>query len=177
MTVGEGKDAVVPVDGSLWFIGGKDGDWRDIFFSADQNHATRSGADFTIGSSDPAKDWPAVQPGPRDGWAGEASRTNVVKFTIPEKQSGREASLTLKLIDAHRTYPPMLEIELNGNLQQIQITAGRSDESIKDPEKGVPFRQSVVFPKGALKPGENVLKIRSREGSWLVYDGLEFQLL
>jgi len=90
-------------------------------FKTGANHKTRPGAQFTVGVSDPAKDWPAVQPGPRDKWAGPQAHTNVVTFHVDEHQAGSGAYLVLRLMDSHPNSPPMLYVELNGCRREFTL--------------------------------------------------------
>ena len=173
--VGEitGAGVTVEVPTRLWMIGQRDRDPGDLVFKAGADHKIRPGAQFTVGVSDPAKDWPAVQPGPLDKWAGKQTRTNVVTFRVNDPLAGSGAYLVLKLMDAHPNRPPMLHVELNGCRQELQVRAGVSQESLHHPKPDTSFRQIIVFPSGTLTAGENTLKITSHAGGWIVYDGLE----
>jgi hypothetical protein len=177
--VGEitGAGVIVEVPAPLWTIGQRDGDQGDLVFKAGSDHKTRSGAQFTVGVSDPAKDWPAVQPGPRDKWAGKQTHTNVVTFRVDAPLAVTGAYLVLKLMDSHPNSPPLLYVELNGCRRELQVRAGSSQESLHHPKPDTSFRQFVVFPNGTLKAGDNTLKITNHAGSWIVYDGLEMHPL
>ena len=54
----------------LWQIGSPDNDTREFALAPNHYDQFREDGFFVVGSSDPARDWPYVQPGPADGWAG-----------------------------------------------------------------------------------------------------------
>ena len=174
--IGDGKLPAGELDipEALWKIGTRDGDPRDLHYDVEAGLKAQSGADFTVGVSDPAKDWPAVQPGPKNKEAAEAARTNLVRFEVKDPLPGSSAYLVLKFMDFNPQALPSFAIDLNGCKREITLIEHRAKGSLTNPELSTPFRQIIVFPEGTVKPGENILKITNRTGSWVVYDGLEF---
>ena len=160
----------------LWQIGQPDGDNREFALAPAGFGQFREDAAFFVGESDAARDWPYVQPGPADSWAGARSHTFLVVFGLKDAPPAGEARLKVKLLDTHSGGPPQLEFRLNDAVVQRDLPAGAGDESIRgEPAKGKPRAFEVVFPAGALKAGENQLGITTKTGSWLLYDSLALE--
>jgi exo-1,4-beta-D-glucosaminidase len=176
--VGESRQpaGTVEIPPALWTIGRGDDGVGALAFNVD--YKTRAGAKFVVGVSDPARDWPAVQPGPNDKWGGPQALANVVNFRVEAQSAGTGAYLVLKMMNCDRSAPPTLTVELNGCKREIQIPVARSSEALQEPKLGAnPFRMVVTFPEGTLKAGENALKIITSAGGWLIYEGLELHPL
>jgi alpha-mannosidase len=128
---------------------------------------------FVVGSSDPKKDWPYVHPGPVDAWAGARPHTFIVLFGLKSAPYGGECRLQLNLIDKHHTAPPKLRVEVNGLGFERSLPPGAGDASIHgDPSKGTPGEFTFTFPARTLKAGDNVVRITTLSGSWMLYDSL-----
>src|SRR5689334_17142606 len=68
---------------------------------------------FLVGTSDPAKDWPFVHPGPADAWAGRRDHTFGIAFALGEVGAGKgECTLSVSLVDTNPN-PPHLAILVN----------------------------------------------------------------
>ena len=69
----------------LWRIGSLDADYGEFALAGrHQDFASTfsQGVAFTIGTSDPARDWPYIHPGPADAWSGNQSHSFKVLFTL-----------------------------------------------------------------------------------------------
>ncbi|MCX5644412.1 MAG: polysaccharide lyase family protein [Phycisphaerae bacterium] len=128
---------------------------------------------FVVGSSDPKKDWPYVHPGPADSWAGSRPHTFVVLFGLKAVPSAGECQLQLNLIDKHRTGPPKVRVEVNGQGFERSLPPGAGDASIHgDPSKGLPSELPFTFAAKVLRTGDNEVRITTFSGSWMLYDSI-----
>lgn len=159
--------------GTLWQIGSPDRKNAE-FALAPRAYAAFSGDPlFVVGTSDPKSDWPYVHPGPSDHWAGGGAHTFTVLFGVTAARATGNCTLTVDLLDAHSTGPPLLRIEINGQTFERRMPPGAGDASVQgDPARGKPHRFSVEFPAATLKAGTNQLDITNAEGSWMLYDSL-----
>ncbi len=82
---------------------------RAEFALAPGGYASYRGDGFVVGRSDPKRDWPYVQPGPDDNWAGSRSHAFSVVFGVKARPSGSgTCTLELALVDARaRTTAPI----------------------------------------------------------------------
>src|SRR3990172_5076248 len=78
---------------ALWQIGQPDGDNREFALAPAGFDQFREDGLFFVGESDAARDWPYVQPGPVDAWAGHRSHTFIVVFGLKEAPPAGEARL------------------------------------------------------------------------------------
>jgi len=160
----------------LWEIGKPDGDNREFALAPAGFTQFREDAAFFVGESDTARDWPYAQPGPVDTWAGGRPHTFLVVFGLQAAPPAGETRLKVKVLDTHSGAPPQLEFRLNDAVVSRHLAAGAGDESIHgQPAQGKPRAFEIVFPAGALKPGENQLAITTTAGSWLLYDWLALE--
>jgi len=160
----------------LWQIGKPDGDNREFALAPAGFEQFREDGAFFVGESDAARDWPYVQPGPVDAWAGHRSHTFIVVFALKEAPPAGETRLKVKLLDTQSAQPPQLEFRLNNASVQRNLAAGAGDDSIRgQPAKGKPRELEIIFPSGALKSGENQLSITTKAGCWMLYDSLAFE--
>lgn len=160
----------------LWQIGKPDSDDRE-FALAPKGYANfKADGFFVVGRSEAGRDWPYVQPGPTDGWAGGKPHTFCVVFGVKEPPKNGECKLLVKLVDTHSRGNPELSLSLNGIIRKHQTPPGAGDDSIYgNPAKGKPHQFEVAFPSSALKAGANELDITVSSGSWILYDWVGFQ--
>ena len=160
----------------LWQIGVKDKSAAEFALAPNNYAQFKEDPVFMVGVSDAKKDWPYVQPGPQDAWAGSRRHTFTVCFALKDKPAGK-CALTVALVDAQYASPPMVGIEVNGKqIGRYQPPRGQSDAAINgDPAKGRASEFSVDIPPAVLKQGVNELSLTTLSGSWMVYDfvGLE----
>jgi hypothetical protein len=160
----------------LWEIGTADRDNKEFALAPGDYAKYRQDGFFVPGESDPRKDWPYVQPGPDDAWAGGREHTFIVLFGVKTAPQDGSCRLVLDLLDAQRRTAPALKIEVNGESFERSVTPGAGDETIQGhPDQGKPSRVKVEFPVRLLKAGDNQVRITTIKGSWLLYDrvGLE----
>ncbi|MBN1507172.1 MAG: hypothetical protein JW955_10025, partial [Sedimentisphaerales bacterium] len=132
---------------------------------------------YVVGSSDSKRDWPYVQPGPADGWAGGRVHRFVVLFGLKTPVAPGECRLQFNLIDTHSTGPPKLRIEVNGQPFERSLPAGAGDASVFGrPDKGRRHALAVTFPASILKTGDNEIRVTTISGSWMLYDSIELSV-
>jgi len=158
----------------LWSAGQADNDTADLALGPDGYHGFQDDAYFIVGRSSAEKDWPYVQPGPMDAWAGSRPHTYTVAFSLGEAPEEGNCRLRIDLVDAHKTSPPLLHIHVNETLFQHAVSKGQGDASINgDPAKGAEQIVDVEFPASLLKVGHNEISITTHSGSWILYDAIQ----
>jgi len=161
----------------LWKIGAKDGASAEFALAPGGYASYRGDGFFVVGRSDPKLDWPYVQPGPDDSWAGSRSHSFRVVFGVKARQSGSgTCTLEIALVDTQSRTPPELKIELNGMERRQRLAPGGGDASIAGRvDQAKHARVEIAFPVETLRQGLNVLTISTLSGSWVLYDALEFR--
>lgn len=160
---------------ALWRIGKADGSTAEFALAPNGYQKFREAGFYAVGRSDSRTDWPYVQPGPGDGWAGNRPHAFVILFGVRNAPSEGSCRLVLLLADTHAGSPPRLRASINGQDFERQLPQGGGDESIfGDPKKGKPSRWDIAFPARLLRAGENEIVITTRGGSWMLYDAIEF---
>jgi alpha-mannosidase len=159
---------------SLWRIGEADGKNAEFALAPGGYSRFKNDGFFVVGSSEARKDWPYVQPGPADSWAGGRPHTFVVLFGLKAVPAAGECRLQFNLIDTHGTSPPRLRIEVNGKPFEQSLPAGAGDASVNgQPDKGRRHGFGVGFPADQLKTGDNEIRVTTISGSWMLYDSVE----
>lgn len=167
------QDASVDSSTVLWEIGKADDDNAEFALAPDGYARFEDDAFFVVGISEPKKDWPYVQPGPADGWAGARPHTFIVLFGLRTPPAVGECRLLFDLIDAHSAGPPKLRVEVNGQAFEQSLPRGAGDASVfGEPQKGREHKFTVAFPAHLLKRGDNEVRITTLSGSWMLYDAL-----
>ncbi len=157
----------------LWQIGRGDNDDREFALAPNRYSQFREDAFFVVGKSDPRHDWPYVQPGPADAWAGGRAHTFVIVFGLQRVPESGQCKLRLDLLDTQRGVPPTLQIQINGREFQRRLPHGAGDASIfGDPAAGQECKCDIAFPAELLRTGPNEIALTTRSGSWLIYDSL-----
>jgi hypothetical protein len=165
----------MPASVELWSIGKVDASYAEFALAPKAYREFKEDGVFVVGRSDPARDWPYVEPGPQDGWAGGRRHVFTVLFTVQRAPNTGSCVLGIDLVDAHAAAPPTLKVELNHVTVERTVAAGAGDPSIDgQPARGKPQRVELQFPAGALRTGVNQLNIISVAGSWLLYDSVAF---
>jgi len=160
----------------LWELGRADNDTSEFALGPSGYESFEEDAFYVVGLSQLDRDWPYVHPGPSDGWAGERIHEFVLCFGVAEKPQTGSCRLCFDLVDTHRQSPPHLEIALNDRSFRSVLPPGGTDDSVfGDPAQGKEHRFGVTFSVEDLKVGDNLIRIRNRVGSWLLYDWLGFQ--
>jgi len=157
----------------LWQIGTPDGNNTEFALSPSQWGKFKDDPLFVVGQSDPKTEWPYVQPGPNDNWAGSRQHTFTVLFGLKALPAAGACRLEVSLLDTHASGPPKLEIQINGRSYERNLPGGAGDASVNgEPAKGRPHKFQVEFPAELLRRGDNDIQIRTTTGSWLLYDWL-----
>jgi len=135
---------------------------------------------FTVGKSDPNKDWPAEQPGSANKDAGGRAHPYTIVFNLDGPPRGAwwlDVSVILS-----RSRVPALQVEINGKSGlfyfQRKVSYYPGDFGVDSPIYGGDCVR-VQIPTRLFKPGENKLVLTAvddpsdGEGdSWLSYDAL-----
>lgn len=158
----------------VWQIGRADNDYRDLAHLtnlADFGKTFPDGVKFTVGKSDPAKDFPFIHPGPADAWAGKREHPFTINFELAAvPDDGCE--LRVDLVDAHADAPPRLIVEINGQRGEVALTPGTGDPTLIRPEKGKNRTLRFFCNTSVLKQGANKITITATRGSWFLYDAI-----
>jgi hypothetical protein len=160
----------------LWRIGQADSSTKDLALGPRDFEKFSADPVFVIGRSKARESWPYVQPGPDDAWAGGRSHVFTVLFNIAELPRSLEGSVVLRLLlyDTHSENPPKVSVTFNGEARQAQTEPGAGDASIVRGGPGRAGQLSFEFPAGRLQQGRNKIEIRSVQGSWFLYDAVQF---
>jgi len=162
-----------PKQAMLWEIGKADRSNTEFALAPSGWAQFKNDGFFVVGTSDPKKDWPYVQPGPGDSWAGARPHTFVVLFGLKAVPTAGTCRLQLNLIDRHGTSPPKLRVEVNGQGSERSLPPGAGDASIHgEPNKGLPSEFTFTFSANVLKTGDNEVRITTLAGSWMLYDSI-----
>lgn len=157
----------------LWQIGQPDDKNADFALAPGGYAQFQDDAFFVVGTSEPKQDWPYVQPGPADGWAGARPHTFLVLFGLKAPPASGECRLLFDLIDTHSAGPPTLHVEVNGRAFERALPNGAGDASVFGrPEQGREHKFAIPFPASLLQTGDNEVRITTIGGSWLLYDSL-----
>ena len=159
----------------FWQIGKADNNTSEFALGPDKSNQYSvtfpHGALFVAGQSEGKQDWPYIQPGPADSWAGGKSHTFRIIFGLSKTPGEGECELVLDFVDTHSTQPPKLAIKVNEAQFERQLPKGGGDPSaFGEIEKGREHIESVIFDAKALKSGTNEITITSATGSWILYD-------
>src|SRR5689334_7859824 len=99
---------------TIWQIGSKDSQDTELALAPAGYRDFRDDAFFVINSSDPKKDWPYVQPGPGDSWAGGRQHTSLILFGLKAQPAAGTCRLVLDFLDTHSSGPPRIRVLVNG---------------------------------------------------------------
>ncbi len=157
----------------LWQIGQTDHGNAEFALAPGGFAQYTQDAVFVIGQSDTRHDWPYVQPGPVDSWAGSRPHTFTILFGIGQTVAEGTAQLQVNLLDTQSQSPPHLVITINGQAFEQNLPAGAGDASVEGhPAQGKPCQFTVTFPASLLKTGNNVIDLTTTTGCWLLYDSI-----
>jgi hypothetical protein len=155
----------------LWEIGRADGRNGEFALAPGRLKEYREDGFHVVGASESQRDWPYIQPGPQDGWAGNRPHTFSILFGLKTRAETGDCQLVLDLLDTHQGNPPKLDIQINGRLWQHSLPPGAGDHTaFGEADKGKKHRVAITFPCTNLITGDNQITITTREGSWFLYD-------
>ncbi|MBL7152651.1 MAG: hypothetical protein ISS79_02970 [Phycisphaerae bacterium] len=165
----------------VWRIGVSDDNTGEFALGPDKSNLYSvtfpHGALFVAGQSDVRADWPYIQPGPADTWAGSKSHTFRIVFGLSKAVGEGECELVLDFLDTHSSKPPKLVIKVNDASFERQLPKGGGDQSaFGEIEKGREHVEIVKFDAKALKAGTNEISITSATGSWILYDSVALKV-
>ena len=156
---------------TLWQIGACDGKNSEFALAPKGYHYFAEDGFFIVGQSSPMTDWPYVQPGPSDDWAGSRPHTFCVLFGLGKTAATGTCRLVINALDTHYSSPPVLQIDINEQSFERRLPAGASDASIfGNPTAGKPTQVTVEFSAALLREGNNQIRLTSKSGSWFLYD-------
>jgi len=128
---------------------------------------------FIAGQSDPKQDWPYIQPGPADTWAGSTSHTFTILFGVKTAPTTGQCELLIDFVDTHSARPPKMQIKINDTSFVRELPKGAGDPSaFGEVEKGREHVLKIEFPAEVIEAGTNTITITSLTGSWILYDYL-----
>ena len=162
---------------TVFQIGVADGDYREFALAGNYQaypQAFPRDVDFVVGQSDPKRDWPWIQPGSIDAWAGSRSHTFKITFELPEVVAGYYR-LVLDFVDTHAAEPPGLTVGINGTSLKFKLLPGHGDESFSNPKAGKNYSLQQVFPATLLRAGKNTITLANDHGSWALYDDVRLE--
>jgi len=166
-------------DQTIWEIGNLDQ-------SSAEFHAPTNFSDphynpiFTVGESDPSKDWPGAQPGTANPDAQGRPHPYTIVFNLANPPRGAFRLVVSVVLNRPRV--PNLLVDINGKSGLFyfhrKVSYYPGDGGIDSPIYGGD-RLEVALPTAALKRGENRLSLTAvddpKDGpgdSWLFYDAL-----
>jgi hypothetical protein len=159
----------------LWQIGIEDNNTTEFALGPDRSNLYSGTFPhdvlFVAGQSDTKKDWSYIQPGPADSWAGNKSHTFTIMFGLKNVPSTGECKLILDFVDTHSAIPPKMQIKINDKSFIHKLPLGAGDASAHGQvDKGREYRLAIEFSVGVLKTVNNEIRIKTLEGSWVLYD-------
>ncbi len=161
---------------TVWQIGKPDHSYAELAIAGHFGEfAARFGAKpivFEVGRSDPAKDWPYIQPGPADSaWAPSAGKPWTIRFQLPEQPQGF-FTLRIEFADTQSSAPPQYVVSLGGHEGSFRLTPGKNEASLADPRIGTPQKLEIVVPASYFRKGTNEIRLTCTDGSWVQYDAV-----
>ncbi len=158
----------------VWQIGKPDRDYAE--FACPGNHAEvarrfTKPIVFEVGRSNPAQDWPFIQPGPVDGWSPLHGKPSTIRFILPETPQGMYL-LRIEFTDVHQLVPPRYQVAVNSRAGQVQLSPGGGDASLGNAKAGKPQKIELVLPATLFHKGANQIELTCVDGSWVQYDAV-----
>ena len=159
----------------LWQIGKPDKSYKE-FAIAGNYHGYAGQFDrkplvFEIGKSDPAKDWPFIQPGPVDSWAQSRAHPFTVRFDLAAEPQGL-FTLRVEFTDVQAMNPPAYTVTVGERTGRFRLQPGGGDESLANPAAGKPQKLEFSLPADLFHKGLNKIVLACTDGSWVQYDAV-----
>ena len=165
----------------LWSIGQTDQTSADLALGATRPNLTyaeafRTDPLFIVGRSTAAHDWPAIQPGENEAWAGSQSHTFSIAFGLKAAVAGTYR-LVIDLVDVPLKRASAIVVSVDNKSLPVQKPVpGNGDETLADhPEAGHHQRLVFEFPGEDLRAGLNLITIQTQNGSWMLYDAVHLE--
>lgn len=159
----------------LWQIGRPNHSYTEFAiagnYSAFAGRFDRQPLVYEVGRSDPARDWPFIQPGPADAWAAGREHPFTIRFVLPSAPRGL-FTLRVDLADAHSGLPPTMKIVVSGQAGRFPLQPGGGDASLGNPSAGKPQSVELALPASLFRQGTNEISLTAVDGSWILYDAV-----
>ncbi|NQT53890.1 hypothetical protein HQ576_17675, partial [bacterium] len=124
---------------------------------------------FTVGKSW-LTEWPYIHPSVMDPWAGSKPHTFTIKFHVKELPAA-PLYFIIGITDSCAERPPPVILSFNERTLQPWLPPHGTVRGAYEP-RGWHKPSSKVFPVpgGAIRPGDNVIRIHCETKSWITYD-------
>ena len=159
----------------LWQIGKTNKDYHDLGNAGDlfggYPKAFPRDVRFTVGKSDPAKDFSASHPGPVDAWAGNKTHLFRINFDLPSPPAGAY-ELRIDVLDTQGSFGPTLRVKVNDQSTEVPLERGAGDMVVLHPDMGKNRALKFMIAGSALKREGNTVELTVTHGSWLIYDAI-----
>jgi hypothetical protein len=159
----------------LWQIGRPDKSYAEFaiagHYQAFQERFSHQPVVFEIGRSEPGRDWPFIQPGPVDAWAGSRTHPFTIRFSLADEPRGL-FTLRVELVDVHAGSPPTVLVSVGGRTGRFQLQPGAGDASLENPAAGRPQKIEIALSASLFRHGTNEIVLTTTDGSWLEYDAV-----
>jgi alpha-mannosidase len=166
---------VLGAERTVWQIGKPDHDYAEFACAGDYRAYARQFGDkpvvFEVGRSDPARDWPFVQPGPSDSWSPAGGKPRAIRFTLPEQPRG-VYRLRIDLLDVQPGSPARYLVAVGDASRLSRLAPGNGDVALTNPRAGKPQQVELLLPAARFHKGVNEIRLTSIEGSWIIYDAI-----
>jgi hypothetical protein len=126
---------------------------------------------FEIGRSQAVRDWPFIQPGPEDEWAGSRIHPFTIRFRLAQRPQGNY-TLRVQLADVHAGSRPAFVVTVGGRKAQFRLQPGASQAPLNHAPGCKPQSIELTVPAGLFHPGTNDIVLAVAGGSWVLYDAL-----
>ncbi|HOW69024.1 MAG TPA: polysaccharide lyase family protein [Phycisphaerae bacterium] len=164
----------------LWQIGKTNKDYHDLGNAGDvfggYTKAFPRDVRFTVGKSDPAKDFSASHPGPVDAWAGNKTHPFRINFDL-QGPPATAYELRIDVLDTQGSFGPTLRVKVNEQSTEIPLERGAGDMVVLHPEMGKNRALKFMIAGATLKPEGNTIELTVTRGSWLLYDAISLAKL
>ncbi len=161
----------------LFRIGKPDGSSMEFGLVREKWHAFTktypNPIEFTIGSSK-LTDWPYIHPSTHDKWAGGKAQTFTIHFHL-DRAPEQPVFLIIGALSIWE--PSQITITANGKKAAVKRLPDTSSmvELAGDPtQAGKPTALIYPIPEGAITAGDNAIGINLTDGSWIIYDYVQF---
>lgn len=165
----------------LWTVGTPDNSHAEFAVSGkfgDYTAKFPQGAKMKVDCLKVGEEWPFILPGPIDNWAGNKKHSSELNFDYfaPAEGAPQPVAFVLEIKGwSQASAPPKLDIKLNETARTLETRANPRGDQVLDNPTGVRSEgYKIIFPKSAIKQGGNTIKIETAEGSWLVFDAIQF---
>ena len=159
----------------VWQIGKPDHDYSEFACAGNYGACAKQFGDrpvvFEIGRSDPARDWPFIQPGSNDSWSPARGKPWTIRFQLPEEPRGAYW-LRIEFTDVQQAMPPRYVVTVGNRMGAFQLAPGGGDQSLTNPRMGKPQKIELALPAGLFHKGMNEIRLACTEGSWVEYDAI-----